>query len=72
MNPPAQSAQNFCCLGQIGRFPNNFIVQRDQSVGRNHNFVRMGAANGQSFPGRVQDREFTQGQMCIGDLGYGR
>ena len=61
----AQAAQNRGCFIDIPGFPNDLIVERNQRIGREHDFLRMRARNRYRFAHCVTDSELAQGKVDI-------
>ena len=56
----AQATQNFPRFIEIARLAHDFAIKRDERVGREHNFSRMRARDGQAFADRIERGQFAQ------------
>jgi hypothetical protein len=58
--PPTQPTQDFSRVGDIDRFADDFMAKRDQSVGCEHDSLRIFSRNRHPFPERVESGQLKQ------------
>jgi len=65
VNSSAQATQNFCGMIKIGGLANNFVIQRNESVGREDDRVRVQTSDQHPFADRIEPGQLAQGKTDI-------
>ena len=65
VNSSAQAAQNFCGMIKIGGLADNFVIERNESVGREDDRVRAETSDRHPFADRIERCQLAQGKIDI-------